>query len=481
MAVGAIRLLAAVLPLFAAAPLAARDPQPRDLAIRHVTVVPMTENDVIVRDATVVIQDGRITAIGPSATTRVPAGVRIMNGSGKWLMPALADMHVHVETRRNGPISLRGRTPLEIRTRDIAAPYLFNGILQIFNLSATPEAIAQRNEIADGRVIGPHIALAAMIDGSPPVRPNGLVAATPADGRQIVRDIKVEGYDAVKVYSRLSMESYDAILDEAKLQGLPVLGHLPNAARGRVQDALVPGIRLVAHAEEYAKQAPELSDADVARLTDLAKRSGAWLTATLVSSRWIASQTASLDELKSRPELKYVNPTAAAAWIASNPYRQSATPERLARFGKVVDFNARLVRAFHAAGIPILAGTDAMIPGVIPGFALHEELELLSKAGLPPITVLRSATSLPAEWLGVASDRGTIEPGKRADLLLLDADPVADVANTRRIAALIAGGRYLPRSWLDRELARVAERYANAPKPAGESAIAMIGGHDDEQ
>lgn len=178
------------------------------IAIEHVTVLPMTADGAARRDMTVLIRAGRIVSIGETARVTIPAsGVRRIDGSGRWLMPALADMHVHFENARmlrlwRGDDRARDDT---VRTEDIAVPYVANGVLQIANLSAMSESIGQRIEIEGGRALGPHMALAAMIDGSPPDWPPGMtrVAANPADGRQAVRDAIAEGYDFIKVYNRL--------------------------------------------------------------------------------------------------------------------------------------------------------------------------------------------------------------------------------------------------------------------------------------
>jgi imidazolonepropionase-like amidohydrolase len=150
-----------------------------------------------------------------------------------------------------------------------------------------------------------------------------------------------------------------------------------------------------------------------------------------------------------------------AAWIEHNPYAARASPGYVEYVQHIIEFNQKLVRAFVAAEIPVLAGTDSTVPGVVPGFALHDELELMAKAGMSNWQVLESTTRLACEWLRVDQDRGTIEPGKRADLLLLNADPLADVSNTRKIAAVIVGGRYLPRAELDRMLGALTEQRGN--------------------
>jgi imidazolonepropionase-like amidohydrolase len=184
---------------------------------------------------------------------------------------------------------------------------------------------------------------------------------------------------------------------------------------------------------------------------------------------WIARQTRDPATVAASPNLKFMHPALVAQWLHENRYAQRATPERAHRFEQMVDFNARLVRAFAAAGIPMLAGTDASVPGVAYGFSLHDELQMLVKAGMTNSQVLQSATRLSAEFLGVASSRGTIEPTKAADLVLLDADPRVDIGNTRRITAVVIGGRYLSRAELDARMNDLANRFAKIrmPQPAG--------------
>jgi hypothetical protein len=168
--------------------------------------------------------------------------------------------------------------------------------------------------------------------------------------------------------------------------------------------------------------------------------------------------------LESRPEMRFVHPLTYAQWMRNNHYYR--TRELLPRRRRVVDFNPTLVRAFVAAGIPFLTGTDSGIPGVVGGFALHDEFDALARAGISPFAILEASTRRPAEWLGVAEDRGTIQVGRRADMVLLTADPLVDIANARRIAAVVRDGRLLPRAELDRQMEALAARYAAMRTPA---------------
>ncbi len=437
---------------------------PLPLAIEHVMVLPMTVDGPVLHDQTVTLQDGRIARIETSAGAKVGEGVRRVDGTGKYLMPSLKDAHIHLENDRILRMFLQNpNIPTgTIRTEDIFLPYVANGVLQVFDLSATAETVGQRDEVESGRVVGPHIALAAMIDGPDPLWPVGMtrVAATPSDGRQAVRDASAEGYEIVKVYSKLDLPTFTAIVDEARKLHMPVVGHIPQRGKGITEKFFQPGFGMVAHAEEFAQQTSVPAEADIPHYVEMAKRNGTWLTGTLSLDERLLEETSHPDSLKTRPELRFLTPVVYAMVTEHNPYVAQANAKYVEYLRAIVAFNRKLVQAFAAAGIPVLAGTDTPVPGMVAGFALHDELEAMARYGLSNKRVLEGATRLPAEWLGVAGDRGVVAVGKRADLLLLDADPVADVANTRKIAAVVVGGRFLSHSELDQEMEALDERYA---------------------
>ena len=427
-----------------------------DLAIEHVNVIPMTSGSDVVADASVLIRDGRIVSITPTAAAAPAPNTPKVVARGLWLMPALADMHVHLESDRLLRLYTKDASiPTgTVRTADSLLPYVANGVLQILVLTAMPETIAQRNEVETGRVLGPHIALAAMIDGSPPIWPVGMtrVAATPGDGRQAVRDVAAEGYDIVKAYENLNLDTFLAICDEASKLKMKVVGHLPQNGKGLTKRFFVPGFSMVAHAEEFAQQTnPPATDA-ISKYAQWAKRSGTWLTSTLTLDQRILEEMSRPETLRTRPEIRYLGAYLQKLTIDSNPYLRDVSPSRIAYIQRIVDFNDKLIAAFAKEGVPIVAGTDSLVPGVVPGFSLHDELAALAKAGLSNRQVLESATRLPAEWLGTIDDRGVIAAGKRADLLLLKANPLEDIENTRSIAGVIVGGRYYSRDELKNRL-----------------------------
>jgi imidazolonepropionase-like amidohydrolase len=433
----------------------------KPLVIEHVTVLPMTPKWEPVADATVTIRDGRIVSI-VSGRTPAPRGAKRINGRGKFLMPGFTDMHMHLENDRGMRIWTGDKTLPDgfVQLQDILTPYLANGVTQIFTLTAMSETIGQRVDVESGRVLGPHIATAALIDGTPPMWPLGMTraAATPEDGRQAVRDASAEGYEFIKVYSKLTLETFTAIVDEARKHQMRVVGHIPQREKNLTEQFFQPGFDLVAHAEEFAQQTnPPAMDA-IPRYVEMARRNGTWLTATLSLDERIVEEIRDPASLEARPEMRYLLPGEYQVVMHDNPYLKDRSAGRIDYVQRVVDFNRELVKAFVAAGIPVLTGTDAPVPGMVPGFSLHDEFAALARAGMSNRQVLEATTRLPAEWLGTIGDRGTIEAGKRADLVLLDANPLDDIANTRRIAAVIVSGRLLPRAELDERLKVLAAR-----------------------
>lgn len=426
--------------------------QQKPLVIKNVSVIPMTSPNTVLHNATIIIRGNRIESINSS----IPKDAKIIDGKGKWLIPGLVDMHVHLPTDTYFGSKLLTQAPeIKFVTQDIMTPFIANGVTTVVDLNATMETFSQKKEIERGYIIGPRIALAALINGG---EGSGRIANTAADGRQTVRNAKAEGYQFIKLYSKLNIETYEAIVDEAYKQGLKTIGHIPDAFQGKIEQAFVPHFGMVAHAEEFSKKSKDFSNEDAHRFALLAKENGTWLTPTLTSMEWIANQSHSLDRLKASSTLQYVHPLLQSKWLTANNYNNNATPERAAYFDNMVKFHFQLVKAFKEAGVPIVSGTDAGVSGVVAGFALHDELELLVQAGLKPEEALISATRLPATWLGIDSQIGTVEIGKFADLILLDANPLDDIKNTRKIAAVFLNGKCLDKTKLSTMLSDLSKR-----------------------
>jgi imidazolonepropionase-like amidohydrolase len=456
-----------VVALAGALPARAEDAPAKSLAITGVTVIDATGAPAR-PDMTVVVTGDRITAIGKPGEIGVPEGARVMDGKGKYLIPGLWDMHVHTAS----PFFL----PL----------YLASGITGVRDMHAlAPDAIfGLRKQVQEGKQPGPRVVAAGpLVDGPKPFVPGSLVAANAAEGREAVRKLKKMGADFVKVYTKLPREAYLAIADEAKKQGLPFAGHVPESVSAAEASDLgqksiehLTGVELACSDREDelrreavaaltksdnqaalellgrigARAADSFSDKKARALYARFVRNGTWQVPTLTVLRSLVS----LDDPKfiADPRVKYMPPSFRSYWSL-----MKLSPETAAGLKRAYKRATGLVRAMHQAGVPFLAGTDTPgVPYVFPGFSLHDELALLvAEGGFTPLEALQAATRDPARFLGREKDLGTVEPGKLADLVLLDADPLADIHNTTKIAAVVANGRLLPRRELDRMLAEV--------------------------
>jgi imidazolonepropionase-like amidohydrolase len=452
--------------LAGALPARAEDAPARALAITGVSVIDAT--GALARPGmTVVVAGDRITAVGKSGDVREPQGARVVDGNGKYLIPGLWDMHVHTA----GPSYL----PL----------YLANGVTGVRDMHALdPDfVLGMRRLVQEGKQPGPRIVAAGpLVDGPKPFVPGSLVAADAGQGREAVRKLKQMGADFVKVYTKVPREAYLAIVDEAKKQGLPFAGHVPESVSAAEASDLgqksiehLTGVALACSEKEDelrrevlaalakvdnsaamelvgrigARAADSFSDTKARALYARFVSNGTWQVPTLTVLRSLAN----LDDPKftADPRVKYMPPD-----LIHSYWSLRLAPEAAAALKSWYRRYAGLVQSMHRAGVPFLAGTDTTNPFVFPGFSLHDELALLvAEGGFTPLEALQAATRDPARFLGWEKDLGTVEPGKLADLVLLDADPLADIHNTAKIAAVVANGRLLPRRELDRMLAEV--------------------------
>jgi len=444
----------------------------RAIYVTHVTVID-TENGKEIQDRTVIISGDRISEVRDSNGIKPPAGTKVVDGHGKYLIPGLWDMHVHAVVAER----LDSMFPL----------FVANGVLGIRDMG-TPMPLAEiehlRQQTTNGTLLGPRIVAAGpILDGRPkPTRANSLAINTPEEGRETVRRLKNGGADFIKVYSNLSRDTFLAIVDEAHKQNIPFSGHVPFSLSAL--EASDAGQKSMEHLwgiylscsnreeelrSEMLKGGVNLSGSERVRLeldeaaasydehkaanvfTHLAKN-GTWLvptfTAVLQDSE-IFSVRVTTD-----PRLKYIPPAIQKRW-------SEAAAEGAAIKSKSFERKVQVVGAVHRAGVPLLAGTDAgwVQPYVYAGFSLHDELALLVRAGLTPSEALQTATINPARFLGMEKDLGTIERGKIANLVLLNADPLADIHNSAKILEVFLAGKEFDRPALD-EMLKSAETAA---------------------
>jgi hypothetical protein len=446
------------------------------IVIDHVTVIDGT--DAPPRPETAVVVEGdTIEAMGPSAELARPSNAQVVEATGKYMIPGLWDMHLH--------------TFLAQDMVDTMFPVLVaHGVVGVRDTHGDFEiATSARREVSTGRRVGPRsMAPHLLLDGSPPIQPTGQVVATPEEARAAVRARKEMGVDYVKVYSRLSREAYLAIADECRRLGILFAGHVPfsvTAAEaseaGQYAFEHLMGVEMAVSSEEdalrhrQAENVPEFEppDADVIRLTfdrrkadelyELLARNQTWQCPTLVVHRGYAA----FAETDYRADPRWVSLGKSTRQIWDLVATMTGHP-MLSRMKPLVPVYGELTGELWRAGVPIVAGSDTPNPLVFPGSSLHEELELLVGAGLTPLAALQAATREAARFRHQLDSQGTVEAGKVADLVLLDANPLEDIRNTRKIAGVVLAGRYLDRAALDGLLEESAAAAAREPEGDGQ-------------
>jgi imidazolonepropionase-like amidohydrolase len=439
------------------------------VAFVHATVIPM-DTERLVPDQTVLTAGGTILLIGPSSSVKVPATALRIDATGRYLLPALADMHVHLLSEAWNmmlpPEAQAEAAGKVVSQDDFLFPFIANGVTMVQGLSATPPELALRQRIERGEVLGPRLILARMIDapGKAWPQPLTLWAETAAQAREAVEQAKAEGYDKMKVYTFLEKEPYDAVISTAHQHGMDVVGHIPAALS--VEYVLEAGQKMIAHTEEIARHAH--GDYRLERIdyyADIMARRGVWLVPTLVTTRAIMRVHDDLEGLLNEPEhVYYQHPLQQAVWsfIANNLYKPHPPEVRKRIRDDFERLQRPLTKAFHDKGGKLLVGTDAAFPGLVPGFALHKELVELVSVGLTPYEVLKAATTEPFEYLGEADRAGTIAVGKRTDLLLLDDNPLQDVRAASKISGVLLRGRWIGAAEIQRRMEGIAAAHRAA-------------------
>lgn len=438
-----------------------------DIAFIHASVVPM-DAPRILSDQTVVVRDGRIVQIGPSATLN-PGAAQIIDARGRYLMPGLADMHVHL---LEGPAYF----PL----------FLAQGVTTVRNMAGGPPFAKLRDQVATGKLLGPTVYTAGpLIDGSPPVWPGSDVVVSAGDAQRVVGAQRQAGYDFLKVYDNLQAPAYEAVVAAAAKLGMHIAGHVsPNVGLERVLAARQWSIEHLTGYLEWLQRpdSPYRHEADVpqtfkhpahmlaerqaladwvdeshiAEIAVKTAQAGVWNVPTLVAMRNMVPAQERAAAWK-RPGMSYATPMLRDWWNSDEGYTDKDWADK--RRGDAL--RLCLVKALHAAGAGLLVGTDSPHPFVMPGYAVHEELGNFVSAGLSPYEALRAATADAARFMGKSGEFGTLIPGARADLLLVEGNPLEDVNNAARIVGVMVRGRWYTREALDQALT------ANATLPPG--------------
>jgi hypothetical protein len=448
----------------------ARPEPPHSLLLEHVTVIDSTGSDPR-PDMSVLIVGARIKSIFSSGQSNPAVGGEIVDARGKFLIAGLWDMHVHALSQNEPECFF----PL----------FIANGVTGIRDMGGDiplSEVAQWKRDVHAGSRLGPEIfAAGPILEGEHPFWPFSIAVRNPAEARQAVTKLVKDGADFLKVYNTLSRDTYLAIAAQAKESRIPFEGHIPDAitpaeASGLGQKSIehlwgIPGyissesmrlqsMRTQADNEDDPKIARDLfykinetilATHDAQKANTLYKefrRNHTWQTPTLVVLKSYA--TIHDPSLRKDPRTAYIPDNLLSFWESMGGQPDPRNDEIQFR---LFAYDLDIVKAMHEAKVPLLAGTDTPNPYTYPGFSLHEELELLVSTGLTPLEALETATLRAAEFLGVSQHFGSVEEGKMANLVLLDANPLTDIRNTKKIRGVILRGHFFDKAKLDELLA----------------------------
>ena len=432
-------------------------PEIRTVAFIHVNVVPM-DRERVVRDQTVVVTGGKIVAIGQSSRVKVPTDAMRIDAAGKYLIPALSDMHVHLEAEAFN-LMLRPEDQLSagnIPFEDFLFPYIANGVTTIQVLSATPEHVALQARVRRDEILVPRLVNARMIDGPKKAWPQPLSTwvSKAEEASAAVHDAKRNGYDKIKVYSFLNKESYDAIISAAREDHMDVVGHIPHALS--VEYVVDAGQKMIAHTEEVAKHTHgDYSHEKIDYYAGRIANGGVWMTPTLITTRSILELFEDPNGLRGRPEAVYSrHPMQAGIWsfITNNLYRPIPADARKKLTDDFVKFQRPLTKSFHDKGGKLMTGTDSLFPGLVAGFAVHRELQEMVSVGLTPYEALYTSTTEPHIFLGDIERSGTVTVGKHTDLVLVNTNPLKDISAASKISGVLVRGHWLDAGDIDQRM-----------------------------
>ncbi len=404
------------------------------LVVRDVSILTMTGAEILPhRD--VVVAGGQIVKVAPASRGNISEGATVVDGRGKFLMPGLADMHVH----------LSGVEEL--------GSYVGYGVLTVRDLNGSPEKLNWRRSIEVDSLLGPRLIVSGpMIAGSEIPWRNKVTPVTAAEAEAVVTAQHAAGYDQIKIYDGISKEVFDAAIGTALRLKMLSSGHIPEAVG--FDGVLASGMTGLEHLDKTvaATVGHELDTLKLPGIADRIKRSGMWVTPTLESMAQLALiATGRYDSLMNRPEARAAPASLREFWSSVTArIKGHRAVQPGVRYNRYTDYQMRLAAALARAGVPLLAGTDLPNAVLVPGYSLSRELDMLVESGLTPYQALEAATSAPARFMREGNLWGTVAPGRRADLLLLDGNPLLGFETLRHPAGVVRRGHWMDAASLGR-------------------------------
>ena len=435
-----------------------------DFAFLNVNVLPMDgSGDRVLERQVVMIENGEVSLIGAADEFSVAEDVTSVDAEDYFLMPGLTEMHGHLPDPRMSDQDIRNLLFL----------YVANGVTTVRGMQGNPSQFALRNAIERGRLLGPKLYLAS-------VSMNGNSVTTPEEASQLAREYKVDGYDLIKTHEGMSLDAFNALAETASEVDIPFGGHVSDYVG--LRHALASGQMSIDHLDNYVEAlAPSddradedrglrgvgalLESVDESRIPELVRatvESGTWVVPTMVL--WetaFFNERGSADVLSERPEVRYMPPEMVDRWREAVDARLASTDIETNR--RVATLRRNILAALHEGGANIALGTDSPQIFSVPGFAMYHEMALYAEVGMTPYEVLEIGTRRPAEYFDAADQFGTVAVGRRADLILLEANPADDIGSVRNRVGVMVNGRWIPADEIERRLREIALFYGNEP------------------
>lgn len=435
-----------------------------DFAFLNVNVLPMDDaGERVLERQIVMIENGRVSLIGDADQFSVAEDVTSVDAEDYFLMPGLTEMHGHLPNPRMSDEDVRNLLFL----------YVANGVTTVRGMQGDPSQFALRSAIERGRLLGPKLYLAS-------VAMNGTSVTTPEEASQRAREYKVDGYDLIKTHEGMSLDVFDALAETASEVHIPFGGHVSDYVG--LRHALASGQVSIDHLDNYVEALASSDDrvdedrglrgvgallesVDESRIPELVRatvEAGAWVVPTMVL--WetaFFNDRGSADVLSERPEVRYMPTEMVDRWREAVDTRLESTEIEINR--RIASLRRNVLTALHEGGANIAIGTDSPQIFSVPGFAMYHEMALYTEVGMTPYEVLEIGTRRPAEYFDATDEFGTVAVGRRADLLLLSANPTDDISHIRNRVGVMVNGRWIPSDEIERRLRNIALFYGNEP------------------
>jgi imidazolonepropionase-like amidohydrolase len=411
----------------------------REVAFVNVNVVPM-DSERVLSDQTVLVRGEQIVAVGPAGRVKVPGGALRIDGRGKYLMPGLAEMHGHIPPPQ---------APKEF-TEAVLFMYVANGVTTVRGMLGAPGQLELRERANRGELLSPTLYLAGPSF-------NGNSVNSPEQAAGMVREQKREGWDLLKVHPGLTRAEFDAMARTAREVGIAFAGHVP--AEVGLPHALASGQETIDHLDGYVEhlgaEGGPVDEAKLAEAVRLTKKAGAWVVPTMALWETLLG-VPEVEKLLAYPELKYMPPQMVENWAKAHRARRGDAGFDRKRAEQVAANRKRILKALHEGGVRVIFGTDAPQQFSVPGFSVRREMSSMLEAGMSPYEILLTATRNAGEYYRGKADFGTVAAGRRADLILVNGNPLKDLANVAKRSGVMVRGRWLGEDEIQKRLEGIA-------------------------